>query len=315
MKRNCTQPAAIRPAPVAEKTPPGEIERSWQRCAGFYHLDPAQAWTATVLSGAEFRHVSGRSAALVRIALPEMRHLFTLLRGLDLMVLLADADAMILARCVDETQLSASRRLYLRRGAIWNERVAGTNGIGTSVEAGRPIVLGPGEHWRFCLARLTSFAVPLFDARGRMAGALNLAALAGTATRPVAALLLDVLLQAGRRIEELLFRACYPDHRILSLGVAQGCSTPLIALDARGDMAGATRAARMLTGWTEDTGGPPSPHDGVVVEEPDLSFRQAEANVIRAGLARCHGNATATARNLGISRATLYRKMRYGGIR
>mgnify|MGYP003362490000 CR=1 FL=1 len=268
-----------------------------------------------MLSGAEFRHVSGRSAALLRAALPEMRRLFALVRGLDFMVLLADADAMILARCVNETHLSASRRMHLRRGAIWSERTAGTNGIGTAMETCRPIVLGQGEHWRFCLARLASYAVPVFDAQGRVAGALNLAALTGDTTRAAAPLVLEVLAQAGQRIEELLFHTHHAGERIVNLGETRGCSTPLVAVNAQGNITGATHAARALTGWTEGMAAPPALPDIGPRAEAEISFQQAQANVIRAGLARFHGNATATARGLGISRATLYRKMKCVGIK
>lgn len=184
----------------------GEVAKSWQRCAGSYQLDPAQGWRAEILSGAEFRHISGRSATLLKMAVPEMRRLFTLVQGLNLMVLLADSDATILARSVDETHLLTCRRLQLREGAMWDERVAGTNGIGTSVRDGCPIFLGEGEHWRFCFSLLASYAAPIFDSQGRVAGAINLAALSGDSTRPVASLVLETLLQSARRIEERLFR-------------------------------------------------------------------------------------------------------------
>lgn len=94
---------------------PNRIKRSRQCHAGFCRPDPAQAWTATVLSGAGFRHVSGRSALLARTALPEMRRLFAMVRRLDFMVLL-DADAMIPARCADETHPSISRRVHREKG-------------------------------------------------------------------------------------------------------------------------------------------------------------------------------------------------------
>lgn len=290
------------------------VEQSWERCASAYHLDPSQGWTADVLSGAEFRHVSGRAAVLLKSAMDEMRRLFDLVQGMGLMVLLADPDATILARCVDETHLSMCRRLHLRKGAIWSEAEAGTNGVGTCIKEQCPVFLGQGEHWRFCFSLLASYAVPLFDAQGRVAGALNLAALSGNTTRPYAALVMETLLQSGRRIEEQLFRSRYAGQKILTLGAAEGCSSPLVALNTDGEVTGATHSARTLMGWTDTM---IQDHPNLLTEleaGTEVSLQKAEECVVRSALAGCQGNVTATAQSLGISRATLYRKMKALGI-
>ncbi|MBB2200849.1 helix-turn-helix domain-containing protein [Gluconacetobacter tumulisoli] len=316
MKAAGGKDVAFRPSGPVPKIPgAGEVAKSWQRCSGSYQLDPSQGWTADVLSGAEFRHVSGRSAIFLRTAMPEMRQVFDLVQGLGLMVLLADPDAMILARCIDEAHLPVCRRLQLREGALWHEEVAGTNGIGTAVQDCCPVFLGEGEHWRFCFSLLASYAVPIFDAQGRVAGAINLAAFNGDTTRPVASLVLDTLLQAGRRIEEQLFRERHGSDRVLTLGVAKGCSAPLVAINNDGEVTGATYAARALTGWTDDM---IDTHPNLLTgleTRGEISFQKAEENVIRSALVLSQGNASVTARSLGISRATLYRKMKAMGIR
>lgn len=295
--------------PVAPLNAP-HVQQSWQRCMSAYNLDPAQGWTADVLSSAEFLHISSRSAILLKSAMGEMRRLFKLVQGMGLMVLLADPDATILARCADETHLSVCRRLYLRKGAIWNEAVAGTNGVGTCIKEQCPIFLGQGDHWRFCFSLLASYAVPLFDAQGQLAGALNLAALSGNTTRPYAALVTETLMLSGRRIEEQLFRTRYEGDRILTLGPAEDCSSPLVAINTDGEVTGATHAARALMGWTDDMI-QDHPHLlGELNSEGTVSFEKAEESVIRSALAGCQGNVSATAQSLGVSRATLYRKMK-----
>ncbi|MBB2166848.1 Fis family transcriptional regulator [Gluconacetobacter aggeris] len=290
------------------------VERSWQRCAAAHNVDPAQGWAADILSGAEFRQVSGRSVPLMRAALPEMRRLFDLVYPMGLLVLLADPDATLLARCADEAQSAHCRRMGLLQGAMWDEALAGTNGVGTCVRDGDPIFLGQGEHWRFCLSLLASFATPIFDAQGQMVGALNLAAFHGDSSRPAAPLLMDTLTLAGRRIEEQLFRTRYDGRKVLLLDAADGCSAPLVAIDEDGQVVGATRAARTLMHWTDE----------MIREQPNLlsalegddspSFRKAEESVLRTALAATQGNVTRAARTLGISRATFYRKMRMLGI-
>lgn len=292
-----------------------EVIKSWQRCMSSYNLDPSQRWKAEVLSGAELRHVSHRSAVLLKTAMPEMQRLFQLVQGLDFMVLLADPDATILARNIDPAHLPVCSRLALREGAIWDERIAGTNGIGTAVRDACPIFLGEGEHWRFCFSLLASYAVPVFNAVGQVAGVINLAAFNGTDHSNVAPLVLDTLQQSGRRIEEQLFREYHAGERILTLGPAEGCSAPLVAINREGEVTGATHGARVMTGWTDDViRTHPNLLDRLATEDR-VSFRRAEENVIRAALALAHGNVTATARNLGIGRATLYRKMKVLGLR
>lgn len=279
-----------------------------------YHLDPAQEWSADVLSGAEFRHVSMQSALLLRTAIPETRRLFELVRGLGLMVVLADHEATVLTRCFDESHVSICRRIHLQEGAMWSETAAGTNGLGTALMDEAPVALNQGEHWRYCFSMIASYAAPIFDARGGLSGALALSTPNGCMTRKAAPLLIDTIMQSCRRIEEELFRKRYAGYRILTLGTAEGCSSPLVGVDDNGQVIGATHAARCLMGWT----------DATLLEQPhllaelqdsnEISFQKAEESVVRSALAALQGNVTVTAKSLGISRATLYRKMKALGI-
>lgn len=286
------------------------VEQSWQRCLSYYQLDPAQGWTPDILSGAEFRHISGRSAIFLKSAMGEMQRLFDLVQGMGLMVLLADASSTLLARCVDETHLSVCRRLHLRKGAIWSEASAGTNGIGTCIEEKQPVLLGQGDHWRFCFSLLASYAVPIFDAQGSVVGALNLAAMTGNTTRPYAGLLMETLKLSSRRIEENLFRGRHPGAQIVSLGIAEACSAPLVALNREGEVVGATYGARAFMGWTDDMVWARPNLLAELETGEEISFRKAEESVVRSALAATLGNVSAAAQSLNISRATLYRKMK-----
>lgn len=286
------------------------VEQSWARCLSSYQLDPAQGWIPDILSGAEFRHISGRSAIFLKSAMGEMRRLFALVQGMGLMVILADPNSTILARCVDETHRAVCRRLHLRKGAIWSEASAGTNGVGTCIAEKQPVFLGQGDHWRFCFSLLASYAVPVFGAQGHVAGVINLAAMTGNTTRPYANLLIETLKTSSRRIEENLFRNCHVGEQILSLGMAEDCSALLVAINKAGEVTGATYGARMFMGWTDD----------MILTRPNLlaeletgieiSFKKAEESVVKSALAAEQGNVSAAAKTLNISRATLYRKMK-----
>lgn len=299
-----------------------EVARSWERCESLYRMDPSRQWRAEVLSSTELRQINDCAAPLLRVGLPEMQSLFSLVRDLGLMVLLSDARAVLLARCISDCHRAVCRRLHLQEGAVWDEGLAGTNGVGTALREGCSVALTRGDHWRFCFALLESHAVPVFDGQGQLAGALNLASFGNITTRPVAPLLREALFQAARRMEEQLLRGSYPGQRIVTLGPARGSSGPLVAVNEAGDIVGATHAARTMLGWGAGQYGPAADHTGKNVNgagvfaarppgvERAISFREAEEHVIRTALGLARGNVSAAARHLGISRATLYRKLK-----
>lgn len=299
-----------------------EVARSWERCQALYRMDPSRQWRAEVLTSTELRQVNDSAAPLLRVGLPEIQSLFGLVRDLGLMVLLSDARAVLLARCISDSHRAVCRRLHLQEGAVWDEGLAGTNGVGTALREGCSVALTRGDHWRFCFALLESHAVPVFDGQGQLAGALNLASFGNESTRPVAPLLREALFQAARRMEEQLLRGRYPGQRIMTLGPARGSSGPLVAVNEAGDIVGATHAARTMLGWGAGQASPPEGPSGkyltgtgVLATRPCgvervTSFREAEEHVIRTALGLARGNVSAAARHLGISRATLYRKLR-----
>ena len=105
------------------------------------------------------------------------------------------------------------------------------------------------------------------------------------------------------------------------MGPARGRSGPLVGVNKAGDIGGATHAARTMRGWGAGQQGPVADHTGKNVNgagvfaarpvgvERAISFREAEEHVIRTALGLARGNVSAAARHLGISRATLYRKL------
>lgn len=290
------------------------LTKSWQRCISSHHLDPSEEWSANVVSGAEFRHISMQSSLLMRASIPETRRLFGLVRDMGLMVVLSDRNATVLSRCFDECHIATCRRIHLQEGAIWSETDAGTNGLGTALMDRVPVSLNQGEHWRYCFASIASYAAPVFDAQGCLSGALALSTPKGQMVRQATPLLLDTILRSCRQIEENLFRMSYADHKILTLGSANGCSALLVSIDDNGELTGATYAARRFMNWTDNTIQRQLHLLEQLQSHEHISFRKAEESVVRSALAVMQGNVTATAKSLGISRATLYRKMKSLGV-
>ena len=75
-------------------------------------------------------------------------------------------------------------------------------------------------------------------------------------------------------------------------------------------MIGASRAARQALGITEARLGRPLPAADLLEDRGTEDFDSAERAVLSRALARAGGNVTAAAAALGISRATLHRKLK-----
>ena len=156
---------------------------------------------------------------------------------------------------------------------------------------------------------------PIFDHRGRLAAVLDVSTCRDDATEGIARLTAHAVADAARRIESDSFQAAFPDCRVV---VAEGHGpggAMLFAVDRDDLLVGATRKARRKLGLSDESFTTPSPLGDVMEGASGKSdLGDAERAEIRRALARAGGNASAAARDLGVSRATLYRRMARLGI-
>ncbi|MFT8677824.1 helix-turn-helix domain-containing protein [Gluconacetobacter sp.] len=285
-----------------------QLAASWQRCEGDYALDPAQSGLTDLLSCFELRQSCDEAGPLLRFADAELDRLHVIVRDMEYAVLLADRTGTVLTRRTVRDSERGCRRWHLWPGARWNEREEGTNGIGTCLAERRPVTVHMNQHWRMNLRYLTCTAVPVYDALGRLAGALDASSYHPDPDARDVALIRNTITEAARRIEARCFSDLYRGHMIVTMGADDGTSAPLLALDAERRVVGATHAARREMGLEDgdelafclmDERGPG--RDG---------FRVAEKAVVEAALASARGNVSAAARQLGISRSTLHRKIK-----
>jgi transcriptional regulator of acetoin/glycerol metabolism len=126
-------------------------------------------------------------------------------------------------------------------------------------------------------------------------------------------LLSQAVRDAAARIEANLFHRAFNGARIL-LVPADGKSSPaLIAIDRDDLVLGATRAARLKLNLDDRRIASGIPAADLLNEAPmgqGEDLLDAERAALRRVLSRAHGNVSLAADTLGISRATLYRKMK-----
>ena len=90
------------------------------------------------------------------------------------LIMLANADARILALEGSDDIITPLRQLALRQGVSWSETHRGTNAIGTAVIERRPILINEEEHFLDTVSHFSCTSSPLIDASGQLIGVLDL---------------------------------------------------------------------------------------------------------------------------------------------
>ncbi|NBZ89766.1 GAF domain-containing protein [Stagnihabitans tardus] len=290
---------------VSEALTRGEAARSalvasWSRSARLHGLDPQRRGDERLTDG-EFRMARDRSGPLLSLARPAIERLFQTVGGLGACVILSDAEGIALDRCGAPCDDPDFAGWGLWTGTRWTEAAQGTNAIGTCLVEARPVTIHRDQHFLTRNTGLSCMSAPIFGAEGTLAAVLDVSSARAEVTEGLTRLIAQGVAEAARRIEADLFRAAHPRDRIL---IVPGVEGALLACDGDELVTGATRAARnhlRLTGLGQPVA------DLLGLTDHDLVG--AERATLRRALARHRGNASATARALGISRATFHRKL------
>jgi CRP-like cAMP-binding protein len=149
------------------------ILRSWQRSAE-RGLDMEASPEICILPDNELREAQQRNETLVRAARGELEALFNDAAMSDAIVILTDAQGIVLL-CLGKGKFARdAASVALRAGAKWDEEAAGTNAIGAVLAEQHPISVLGGEHFFSMHKILSCSAVPIFDPFGGIAGVLDL---------------------------------------------------------------------------------------------------------------------------------------------
>ncbi|THF54241.1 GAF domain-containing protein [Allorhizobium terrae] len=288
------------------------IAASWRRCLDVYGLSPDQAAKPRTLDQAAFRQARERMDALIAASSDELDRLFQTVGRSGCCLVLADAQGVVLERRSASGDDADFHRLGLWEQAEWSEQSVGTNGIGTALADERPVIIHRDQHFLSANIALSCATVPVRDHRGQLAAALDIS----TCRHDVTDLSMNILAQALRdaavRVETNLFRMAFPMARIIML---PNTATPaaLLAVDGDDLVLGATRAARMALQIDDQliAAGLPAA-DALREKHHDAGddLIEAERSALKRVLSRAKGNVSRAAQLLGISRATLHRKMK-----
>ena len=158
---------------VADAAVTNRITRSWIRCLNEYKLDPGACNDPEVVSPADLRERQDRLADMQAVAKVEMANLYQQLAGSGYAIILTDRDGVLLNYFGDPAFTHAASRTGLMPGAVWSERVQGTNGMGTCLFEQRPVTVHQDEHYLSRNIGLSCAAAPIFDHEGELVAVLD----------------------------------------------------------------------------------------------------------------------------------------------
>ena len=191
---------------IAPRTELGPIiAESWRRCMIDYSLDPEREPDVHVLDGKELEEHRGRNEQLIQVACAEVDWLYDHIAMSGCALLLTDAAGILLYEKVDASVASVFRKAGLQIGADWSEARQGTNGMGTCIAAGRPIIVHRDEHYSAAHIALSCTAAPIHDPSGTLVAVLDATHINAQGTRDSQTHVMALVHLSAKLIEKCLF--------------------------------------------------------------------------------------------------------------
>ena len=150
------------------------ILRSWERCRRFGVGDPHLTDVTSTMDRVALKTEQERNRFLLMQSRPIMEHVFEQIRESGSMVILADANGLLLETVGDPDFVSRADRVSLMAGASWDENLRGTNAIGTALAEESPVTVLGAEHFLDHNGFLTCCASPIYGPDGRLVGVLDI---------------------------------------------------------------------------------------------------------------------------------------------
>ncbi len=119
-----------------------------------------------MVSRADLEEARQRCKKVLKYAEASIENTYEQIAGTSSVVLLADAEALILFSRGDDSFMSGPQGRFFLPGVGLGEGIAGTNAIGTCIASRAPIAVETVEHYLLKFRSLCGSAAPIFDSSG-----------------------------------------------------------------------------------------------------------------------------------------------------
>jgi len=228
----------------------GIILRSWARCANDYALNPGTRGLSIEGSPSELGQHRADSEHLLVSARTEMANLFQQLANRETVVVVADAQGIILDTVGDGEFLRQAARIGMCPGGNWSERAAGTNGVGTCIAERRSVIVDRGEHFFPELTRLFCTGAPIFDDANNLVGVLDVTSEVDLSQQHYQILIGMAAQTIGNQLFEARFASYCIVHMHSRRELLHTFHEGLLAVDDQGRVLAANQSALFQLGIT-----------------------------------------------------------------
>lgn len=230
-------------APVCEVRP--IVAHSWQRCIDRVAVEKDRA---PVSPNEAFERARRRFPLGHNALAPVLNEAHRFLSETGSIMLLADADALVLYAQGDTDTMGYAGEINLQPGGRWDEALIGTNAIGTALHTAAPVQIHSAEHFCWEIKKWTCAAAPVqHPLDGHTLGILDVSGPAET-FHPQA---LAFAVAAARRIESELAQRLNDEHATLLrryLGKRHQLSGDVALIDREGRLIYASDRIQRLLG-------------------------------------------------------------------
>lgn len=291
------------------------VAASWHRSVIKHGLNPDEHRAPDRVEEGSLNHRRAALDKLLTVAAPRLDSLFSLVGHSGCAVFLTDVEGVILDRRLSNADASAFEGWGLSLGADWSEEREGTNGIGTCLTEQRRVIIHQDEHFYTRNTAMSCMDAPIYGAEGQIVAALDVSSARAGQTEEFNRLIGAQVAQTARAIEAANFRAAFASARIIVAESDDADAATLLAVDRDDLVIGATREARRVFGMDRAGALIARPAADILGrDDGPTGFEKAERAAVIRALARADNNVSQAARQLGVGRATLYRRMKRLGL-
>lgn len=292
------------------------VAASWARSVNLHGLAPDVRYSPVRHDDRDLRGRRDALARLLHVSPNSLDRLFGTVSLAGCGIFLCDSDGVILHRMSAPGDEEDFSKAGLAIGNDWSEQHQGTNGIGTCIVEGRPVTIHFDQHFQASNTIMSCMGAPIFGAEGELSAVLDISSCRQDLNAPLVQLISSAVCDTAGQIEADHFCEKYGGTRILRGEGDRKRAPVLLAVDSDDLVIGATRAARKRYGLPLKAQLPPKPASDVLgdAETRGIGLESAERREMSRAIARTSGNMSEAARQLGVSRATFYRRARKLGL-